>query len=115
MQKIQNLKVRFERWRLSRMPLEDRFNYLYARGRWYSNRETRSGAGSTLEATEGLRGELPHVLDALFCKRLLDLGCGDFNWMRHVALPCDYTGCNIVRGVIEENIRVYGSERIQFL
>src|SRR5439155_1645639 len=42
--------------------------------------------------------------------------CGDFNWMQHLNLgPVDYIGADIVAALIEENRRMFGSERRKFL
>jgi hypothetical protein len=48
---------------------------------------------------------LPALLVRLGCETLLDVGCGDWNWMREVRLPCDYVGIDIVPEVIEANRR----------
>ena len=108
--------VRFRRWRINRLSsAADRFTHIYVNGHWFRNGETRSGAGSTFVATQEFRIELPKLLRSLDCKRLLDLGCGDFNWMKHVQLPCDYLGADIVRSLIESNNREHASGRVQFV
>jgi hypothetical protein len=38
---------------------------------------------------------------------IVDLGCGDFYWMKEVDLPCKYIGLDIVQEVIEENKEMY--------
>lgn len=48
--------------------------------------ETACGWGSTLAATEGLRKELPGLLERLGARVLLDAPCGDLNWMSQVQL-----------------------------
>lgn len=45
------------------------------------------------------------MLKELDCKTLLDVGCGDWNWMSNIELPCDYIGVDIVPEVIEANKR----------
>lgn len=113
---VARARFRLERAHVVRLATaEDRFTYIYRNGKWFGNGESRSGAGSTLEATQELRSELPKLLQSLDCKRLLDLGCGDFNWMKHVHLPCCYLGADIVPSVIEANNREYASESIQFI
>lgn len=95
-----------------------RFQTIYRNARWAdgdANPESLSGRGSKLDATRGLRRELPGLLTELGAKSLLDVGCGDFNWMRTLDLPCPYIGVDIVPEVIDEDERRYGNERRRFL
>ncbi len=63
-----------------------------------------SGQGSDLKQTEVLREELPKCLNELGVKVLLDIPCGDFNWMRHVDVgDIKYIGGDIVDELIESN------------
>jgi hypothetical protein len=68
---------------------EARFSHIYEKGLWtLGNKDTPlSGTGSTLHATADLRALLPELLKKLEVKVLLDLGCGDYSWMKHV-YPC---------------------------
>ncbi len=64
----------------------------------------RSGAGSTLEATEAIRKELPEMLKRLGVRVFIDAPCGDFFWMSSVDLSgVQYLGFDISREVIDEN------------
>ncbi len=49
-------------------------------------------------------------------KRLLDLPCGDFNWMQHALRDMDvtYIGGDIVRDLVEDLQQRYGTDRISF-
>ena len=49
--------------------------------------------------------ELPKLVANLKCQRFLDVGCGDWNWMRNVDLPCEYIGIDIVPEIIAANRR----------
>jgi SAM-dependent methyltransferase len=93
----------------------DAFRTIYEENRWASA-ESRSGHGSTLAYTEGLRKSLTQYLRRLKVKRFLDAPCGDFNWMRHVALPpaVRYIGGDIVPEMIEGLQRSYGAESRSF-
>src|SRR5262245_30640945 len=51
--------------------------------------ETRSGPGSTLERTKGLREDFAALLRELGVRSVLDAGCGDFHWASHADLPVD--------------------------
>src|SRR4051794_37916315 len=43
-----------------------------------------SGVGSDLEATRAVSVALPGLVESLSVRRMLDIPCGDFLWMRHV-------------------------------
>jgi hypothetical protein len=91
------------------------FTEIYRTNRW-NDPESRSGGGSNLRATEAVRCELAGLLRECSVKRLLDVPCGDFYWMKDVDLPPDllYTGGDIVEELIQTNRRLYGSERVLF-
>jgi Methyltransferase domain len=81
------------------------FSYIYDRNVWNS-RESASGAGSELARTEALRREFPALLQQIGTKVLLDLPCGDLNWIRKIDLPvASYIGADIVPALIERNRR----------
>ena len=96
--------------------LSDRFAAIYQNRVWLNGRSSGSlsGRGSELESTQSIRDRLPALLTSLGTQDLLDVGCGDFTWLRGVQLPCDYLGLDIVPCVIEQNSRTYGSSRVQF-
>ena len=70
---------------LSELGLQERFQRIYETNLW-SDPETRSGVGSTLDSTRVVRAELPKALRRLDARVLLDIPCGDFTWMEHVDL-----------------------------
>lgn len=110
-------KIKLYKYReaISGNSIEQIFSTIYNKKLWYSNKESTSGAGSTIVATETIRNELPVILRNLRCGVLLDIGCGDFNWMKEVDLSCRYIGVDIVRNVIERNSKTFGNEKISFL
>lgn len=66
--------------------------------------ESISGPGSSLHETRHLRRELPILLEEYNIKTILDLPCGDFNWMKEIDLSnYDYTGADIVSELIALN------------
>ena len=73
------------------------FRTIYDENRWQSL-ESRSGHGSTVAYTRGLRKSLEQYLTKLNVKSFLDAPCGDFNWMRHLVLPpqTQYIGGDII-------------------
>lgn len=85
--------------------IRSRFNSIYDTSVWrHGNDEIpRSGGGSSLSATSAIREILPSLLDDLHVQTLLDIGCGDFSWMRHVNLSQNYVGIDIVETVVASN------------
>lgn len=83
--------------------------------RGFLNEESRSGEGSTLFQTRIVRRELAVFFKQYGVRSLLDIPCGDFNWMRHVDLgDITYTGGDIVPAMIERNSRLFATERRRF-
>lgn len=72
--------------------------------RSWSSEESLSGKGSEINQSIGVINQLPQVLSSLKIKSLLDVPCGDFNWMKQVNLDkISYTGGDIVSGLISSN------------
>lgn len=76
--------------------------------------ESVSGEGSTLAQTEAIRLALPSLVSDLNVGSLLDIPCGDFNWMRLLDIPVRYTGADIVPELVASN-SVFASERRTFV
>ena len=105
----------FERRLAKRLSLEGRFDRIYERRKWPGGGdETKSGAGSTLAATQSIRKSIPELLESIGAQALLDVGCGDYNWMKEVDLPCRYHGVDIVNSVIMANQERYGGPDVSF-
>jgi 2-polyprenyl-3-methyl-5-hydroxy-6-metoxy-1,4-benzoquinol methylase len=115
---LDKLKNRFLRYQtkaaFKSKNVQERFTYIYNKKLWYNNGESESGAGSTLKATEKLRKDLDNFLREVNSRVLLDIGCGDFNWMKEIELPCSYIGIDIVKSVIEKNKANYKNDKISF-
>jgi len=101
---------------LLRPSLNRRFEAIYRRGIWgkRAHGHSASGLGSEIAATETLRRELPDILERLGTQTLLDIGCGDFNWLSQVDLKQRYIGIDIVRDVIAENNGTYAADNRAF-
>lgn len=93
---------------------EEIFTNIYQGNKW-KNPESLSGSGSTLAETEQIRLVLPGLLAELRCRSMLDVPCGDFNWMRFVSLEVDYIGGDIVADLVTVNQARYGNERRRFV
>ncbi len=94
--------------------LEERFTRIYERCFW-GEPDSVSGPGSVPEQTRALVRELPSLLSRLGVRTLLDIPCGDFNWMREVELDLDwYVGGDIVAPLIALNRQRYGRPGREF-
>lgn len=77
--------------------------------------ETRSGKGSTLEATEVVRALLPDLFRRLGVRVFLDAPCGDFHWMQHTDLSgVSYIGGDVASSIIEANTQRHAREGVRF-
>ena len=77
---------------------EDRWTWAWKSNNWRKD-ESASGDGSSLEYTENLRRELPHLFKKFSIKTIFDAPCGDLNWMGEM-LPLssiEYKGGDIVK------------------
>src|SRR5690242_8301246 len=90
------------------------FREAYLKRSWGS-RESVSGLGSTYDSTANLRIELPVFWRAAGIRRLVDVPCGDFHWMRTIAHELDsYVGIDIVGDLIERNRARYETPKVRF-
>lgn len=83
-------------------PRADVFRWIYETNRWGSG-ESRSGKGSELDTTEVIRDYLPQIIQELGATSLLDVPCGDMNWIQTLDLQVPYIGADIVEPLIERN------------
>lgn len=79
------------------------FTRIYDTNYWNSA-ESVSGTGSELRQTEALIAALPDLLKDLRVTSMLDIPCGDFNWMKKVPLDgIRYIGGDIVEKLVRTN------------
>jgi SAM-dependent methyltransferase len=105
---------RHKRWEsVFTLDRQGRFTEIYKHNLW-NNEESISGGGSTVRATEALRAELPSLLTKHGIRSIVDVGCGDFHWLKRLNLDVDYLGLDIVSELIERNTRLYGNARRRF-
>lgn len=85
--------------------MQDIFTQIHDTNFWGSP-ESVSGTGSTVEATNAIRSVLPPMLDHYDIKSMVDVACGDLNWVRHIKFPPKfrYIGMDIVPRLIDRNI-----------
>ncbi len=90
------------------------FSTIYKNNYWGSS-ESVSGPGSEKNHTENLVKEINRLLENYPITTILDLPCGDFNWMKHVKLENKkYIGADIVPELITNNNIHFKSENISF-
>jgi hypothetical protein len=90
------------------------FKTIYTENLWNS-KESFSGGGSTVSATKTLRKTLPILWEKYEIKTMLDVPCGDFNWMKEVDKSnIIYTGGDVVQQLIDGNNQKYRGENITF-
>ena len=89
--------------------VEPVFTKIYYNNFW-EGKESRSGPGSNLEQTEQIRCELPILIREIGARSILDIPCGDFNWMKEVKLDLDFfIGADVVQELVGNNIKKFGS------
>jgi hypothetical protein len=90
------------------------FSKIYANNYWDGD-SSISGPGSSLESTQAVREALPNLLAKLGVRSILDIPCGDFQWMKDLHLGIgQYIGADIVFPLILNNRHVFG-DRGEFL
>jgi SAM-dependent methyltransferase len=112
---VQNARALARRRRFALMSTRGVFADIYKRQLWGGG-ETVSGDGSTLAYTEALRTALPSLLARLGVRTLVDIPCGDFNWMRKTELDLDqYIGADIVPELIAKLQREHAAAKRRFM
>jgi hypothetical protein len=83
------------------------FSSIYESGIW-GRTESRSGFGSNLIQTKGIREELPKLVRELRVNSILDIPCGDWYWMRHVELAVgQYIGADVMPSLVDYLTRAF--------
>lgn len=90
------------------------FSKIFQENTW-GNAETKSGPGSTVEATRHVASQLSVLLPQLGTKVLLDIPCGEYHWIRTLDLRgAAYIGADVSPDVVAHNQR-YANDKTQFL
>ena len=80
--------------------------------------ESASGPGSSLMNTVVMRSFLSSVVERYAVKTVVDIGCGDWNWMRTVNFSDlgigSYTGYDVSKEIIERNSVLYANDTVRF-
>ena len=99
-------------WLLLQSP-KRRFEEIYLTNTWACE-ESRSGEGSSISATTKTREAIIEFVNNHRIESILDIPCGDYNWMKEVPFKGKYIGGDIVAQVIDQNQKRYGSESRRF-
>ena len=104
----------YKKIRLKILGAEKVFTEKYLNNSW-GGTESVSGSGSDLVQTGVVIKELTKLLRDLKVATILDVACGDFNWMSRVDLSgIKYTGVDIVEDIIQQNKAKYEKENTKF-
>jgi SAM-dependent methyltransferase len=94
--------------------LSNTFDTIYKSNFWNSH-DSFSGTGSDLKQTEVVRSALTELIEKYKVTKMLDIPCGDFNWMKHVDLQgVHYLGGDIVKDLIAANRAKFSNLNIEF-
>lgn len=91
------------------------FTEIFETNHWGST-ESVSGPGAELRQTHQARSAVAAVLDRFDVRTLVDIGCGDMNWVRRVSnidRLAGYIGLDIVPGLVESNRARHSDSRYQ--
>lgn len=95
--------------------MKDIFTNIYKNKSWQDNYGTESGPGSSIECAKAYLDFLQEFCKSNNVTSILDLGCGDFNLMRHFDFTnINYFGVDIVDHVILQNQNLYQSKTLKF-
>lgn len=98
------------------MEIEKTFNDIYDQKRWgeFEGRAS-SGPGSSLIHARPFLDFLQNFINANKGISILDVGCGDFQYARHLDLSgTEYLGVDVVKSVIKVNKQKFGTSNIKF-
>jgi SAM-dependent methyltransferase len=100
-----------------RLSAQQVFTKVYTEGMWGGDPGTFfSGPGSNEEAAKPYAEFIIQFMTERNVKNVVDLGCGDFRVGRLIAASgVNYTGVDVVEGLIAENIRRWASPTVRFV
>ncbi len=96
------------------VPRNLKFKLIHKFNLWASD-ESISGPGSEISKTKAVVQFLINFIKEHNIKSILDIPCGDFNWMQTINLSgIKYVGGDVVEQLIKQNNKKFKSEHIQF-
>jgi SAM-dependent methyltransferase len=113
-QLVRSIRERAEARRLAGRSADEVFEEIYRRNHWRGD-ESISGTGSDKQQTARIVEELPRLLRRHGATSMLDIPCGDFNWMSRVDLAgIEYIGGDIVPALVASNTERYARPGVSF-
>jgi SAM-dependent methyltransferase len=98
----------------NRKPAERIFTEYFQRNQW-GDEESLSGSGSNRMETRAIQRDLPTLVRKYGIHSILDIPCGDFNWMKEIDLrEIHYIGADIVGSLVDANNSKYGAGNRMF-
>jgi hypothetical protein len=97
-----------------------RFTKIYELGYWTVNyngiTSGPSGAGAIRDGAVSFLEFLQNFVDSMNIKTIVDMGCGDFQLLKHLILPdhIRYLGLDIVDDIILHNTEKYAKANMKF-
>ena len=98
------------------------FKYIFDSGYWLdyniNNNQSRSGKGSNINRALFLKESLKTFFKKNKIKNIVDIGCGDFNWMNSLLKEIDYDtylGIDIVESLIKKIIKISKVKKLNLL
>ena len=98
------------------------FKHIFESGYWLDyntkNNQSRSGKGSNINRALFLKESLKTFFKKNKIKHIVDIGCGDFNWMSGLLKEIDYNsylGVDIVDSLIDKNNKNFRTNKIKFI
>ena len=111
---VRMVRDKYTRPRLKSQNTEEVFTNIFRRNKW-GGKDSVSGTGSDSFQSRFIIEELPSVFSDFGISTMLDIPCGDFNWMKKVKLnDIEYTGADIVTEMVENNIQRYERTGVHF-
>jgi hypothetical protein len=100
---------------VSKKIYQDVFSQIYE-NYGFGGTESRSGFGSTLSETKELREKIKALIQDKNIKSVIDIPCGDFNWMKEIVFSFEsYIGGDIVENAVKTNNEKYSNSKIKFI
>ena len=98
------------------------FKYIFESGYWQDynikNNQSISGKGSNINRAIFLKDSLKKFFKKNKIRNIIDIGCGDFNWMNSLLKEIDYDtylGIDIVESLIKKNNKNFKNKKIKFI
>ena len=104
--------------KLQKITNQGAFTHIYNNAGWGKNSlgEAHSGPGSTVESSQEYIAFLQKFIREHTIRTIVDVGCGDWEVMKHINLTgIRYIGIDVVQSVIEKNQQKYATPTIAFI